>query len=83
MKADLASLLGTDDSSAPEADPKPSIGDALGIPSGDDEDSGAASGTDVTDEAKHELGEKLLTAFTSKDPIAMFNAVQGVLALQD
>ena len=80
MKADLASLLGTDDSPAPEDD-KPSIGDALGIP-GPDEDA-PASGTDVTDEAKHELGEKLLEAFSSKDPIAMFNAVQDVLSLQD
>ena len=82
MKADLASLLGTDDGPAPEDD-KPSIGDALGIPGPDEDGDGDASGTDVTDEAKHELGEKLLSAFASKDPIAMFNAVQGVLSLQD
>lgn len=77
MKPDLASL-GLDDGPAP-ADDKPSIGDALGIPA--DDPDGDQSGTDVTSEAKKECGDKLLSAFESKDPMAMFDAFQGAMSL--
>lgn len=76
-KPDLASLLGTDDA-PPDAGDKPSIGEALGEPDGDE----GASGSDVTTEAKKESGEKLLHAFESKDPMAMYEAVCGVLNLE-
>lgn len=79
MKPDLASL-GLDDADGAADDGKPSIGDALGEPSGDD---GDGSGSDVTAEAKKETGEKLLSAFEAKDPTAMFDAVAAVLSLTD
>lgn len=76
MKPDLSDLLGDGDSPAADG-AKPSIGDALGeAPEGD------TSGTDVTAEAKKETGQKLLDAFESKDPSAMFDAVASVIALQ-
>lgn len=77
MKPDLSDLLGDGDSPAAD-DGKPSIGDALG----EAPDGGDASGTDVTAEAKKETGQKLLDAFESKDPSAMFDAVASVIALQ-
>lgn len=76
MKPDLADLLGDDGPAGGPGD-KPGIGEALGeTPDGDGD-----SGTDVTAEAKHETGAKLLAAFESKDPTAMFDAVADVIAL--
>lgn len=72
---DITALLGDGDN---DADDKPSIGDALGMPPED----GDQSGTDVTHEAKVETGTKLLKAFESKDPAAMFDAVSSVVAMQ-
>lgn len=79
MKPSLEDILGPaqDHPSAGGGDDKPSIGEALGEPPADDD-----SSSDVTGEAKEDAGQKLLAAFDSKDPKAMFDAVAGVVALQ-
>ena len=79
MKPSLSDLLGPPDGADPggPGDDKPTIGDALGEPPPDDADTQG----DATDEAKTEAGTKLLSAFDSKDPKAMFDAVAGVVAL--
>lgn len=79
MKPSLSDLLGPPDGADPSdpGDDKPTIGDALGEAQPDD----GADGGDATDEAKADAGTKLLQAFESKDPKAMFDAVAGVVAL--
>ncbi len=77
-RPDISALLGGPDGDADAPSDKPSIGEALGdVPPEGDE-----SGTDVTHEAKVETGHKLLKAFESKDPVAMYDAVCSVVNME-
>lgn len=77
MKADISALLGDGGDADDAPSDKPTIGEALGEAPPDD-----ASGTDVTHEAQVEAGHKLLKAFESKDPAAMYQAVCSVIDME-
>lgn len=79
MKPSIADILGPGDDSGPGGDEaaKPSIADALGEAPPEDAD----SGTDVTGEAKKEAGQKLMAAHDSGDPVALFDAIKGIIDL--